>query len=181
MQTKTIQLKAGQTATIRQARVEDATDVLNYANEVVAETDLLGAGKGELDWTEEKERAFLQDHHGADNKVLILAEVKGDIVGMAGFTGDERKRMRHSGECGLSVLRKYWGLGIGAALMESMIAWARSSGVVRKIALRVRVDNHRAVSLYGRLGFVQEGLVTRQFLVAGTFYDAYVMGLEIDP
>ena len=115
MQTKTIRLRNGQSVGIREARVEDAVDILNHINDVTAETDFLGMGKGELDWTEEQERAFLKDHSDADNKLVILAEIEGTIAGIAGFTGDARKRLRHSGECGVSVLQKYWGLGIGSA------------------------------------------------------------------
>ena len=102
-------------------------------------------------------------------------------MGGLGFTGGDRKRTRHCGELGIAVVKKYWGLGLGAALMECVIAWAKSSGVVRKIALHSRVDNERALSLYERFGFVREGVVSRLFEMAGEFHDAYLLGLEIDP
>jgi RimJ/RimL family protein N-acetyltransferase len=138
-------------------------------------------GKGELDWPEEKERAFIEKHRRADNKLLILAEIDGRIAGTAGFTGDDRQRFHHQGEFGVCVLRDYWGLGIATTLTESVIQWAKDSRVVRKINLKVRTDNTRALDLYRTLGFVREGFVTRQFLVADKFYDAYLMGLRIDP
>jgi RimJ/RimL family protein N-acetyltransferase len=138
-------------------------------------------GKGELDWPEEKERQFIADHRQADNKLLIVAEVGGDLAGLLGFTGDHRSRLRHTGEFGITISRAYWGLGLGTALIRQMILWAQTSHVVRKISMRVRADNERALALYRRLGFVQEGVITRQFAVAGRFYDAYLMGLEIDP
>jgi RimJ/RimL family protein N-acetyltransferase len=181
MQMKKVSLRNSRIATIREATVDDAAAVLDYLEEVTAETDFLAVGKGEFDWTLEKERQFIADHRSADNKLLILAEVEGHIAGISGFTGDFRKRLRHTGESGLSVLRRHWGLGLGTALMASVIEWAKSSGVVRKIDLRVRVDNERALHLYERFGFVREGVITRQFAVAGAFYDAYLMGLEVDP
>lgn len=181
MKAKEIQLKNGQTATIRELVPNDALDALAYLDLVTGETDFLAMGKGELDWPEEKEREFIENHRQADNKVLILAEIDGRIAGISGFTGDDRKRFRHQGEFGVSVLRQYWGLGLGTALTQSVLRWARASGVVRKLNLRVRVDNKRAVDLYRNLGFVREGFVTRQFVVAGKFYDAYLMGLGIDP
>ena len=112
---------------------------------------------------------------------MVIAEVQGSINGIVGFTGDERKRMRHTGEFGMAVSQKYWGIGLGSALIECMIEWAKASGIVRKINLRTRVDNQRALRLYKRFGFINEGLVSRQFKVADTFYDAYFMGLHIDP
>jgi RimJ/RimL family protein N-acetyltransferase len=181
MQAKEVTLKNSQVATIRQARPEDAAPLLAYVNRVTGETDFLASGEGELDWPVEKERQFIEDYRAADNKVLLVAEIEGDIAAVAGFTGDARPRLRHSGELGVMVSRRYWGLGLGSALMDALIEWARASGVVRKIGLRVRVDNNRAVRLYERLGFAREGLATRQFLVAGTFYDGYIMGMDIDP
>ena len=181
MQAKEVTLKNSQVATIRQARPEDAARLLEYVNRVAGETDFLAFGEGELDWPVEKERRFIEDYGAADNKVLLVAEVDHDVAGVAGFTGDDRRRLRHSGELGVMVSRRYWGLGLGSALMVSLIEWAKSSGVVRKLGLRVHVDNDRAQRLYERLGFAREGLVTRQFAVAGTFCDAYLMGLEIDP
>jgi len=78
------------------------------------------------------------------------------------------------------VLRKYWGLGIGTNLVETLIEWAKSSGIIKKINLRVRTDNTRAIRTYKRLGFAQEGVITREFFVYGQFYDAFFMGFKID-
>jgi RimJ/RimL family protein N-acetyltransferase len=181
MLTRQTRLKNGHRATIRRAEVEDAAAVLAYMKEVAGETDYLAAGKDDIDWTVEKERQFIKDHADVDNKLLILAEIDGQIAGILGFAGDPRKRLRHSGELGMVVRRRNWGAGLGSALIAWAIAWARSSGVVRKIDLRVRVDNDRAIRLYEHIGFVREGIVTRQFALAGTFHDAYLMGLEIDP
>jgi RimJ/RimL family protein N-acetyltransferase len=160
---------------------EDAPKVLEYVDRVSGETDCLAQGRGELGWTLEKEREFIEDYLKADNKLLILAEIDDEIAGAIGFTGGERKRMRHSGELGIAVVKEYWGLGIGTALMECLIVWARSSGIVRKITLRSRIDNERALRLYEHFGFVREGIVTRLFEIAGEFYDGYLLGLEIDP
>ncbi len=176
-----VALRNGRVATIREAELADAPTLLAYLNQVIAETDFLAMGQGDLDWPLEKERRFIEEHRSADNKLLIVAEVEGRIAGVSGFTGDDRRRLRHTGESGISVLRRHWGLGLGTALMGFVIEWAKSSGVVRKIGLRVRTDNERAIRLYERFGFIREGVFTRQFAIAGRFYDAYLMGLEIDP
>ncbi len=176
-----VTLRNGRVATIREAELDDTAAVLEYLDQVIAETDFLAMGQGDLDWPLEKERQFIEEHRSADNKLLIVAEVEGRIAGVSGFTGDSRRRLRHTGESGISVLQRHWGLGLGTALMGSVIEWARYSGIVRKIGLRVRTDNERAIRLYERFGFIREGVFTRQFAIAGRFYDAYLMGLEIDP
>jgi len=52
--------------------------------------------------------------------------------------------------------------------------------VVRKVNLRVRVDNTRAIALYESLGFVTEGRLTRDTAENGEFFDALIMGKAID-
>lgn len=181
MRAQQVQLRDGRLVTIRGVVPEDAAKVLEYVDRVSGETDYLAQGRGELGWTLEKERKFIEEYLSSDNKLLILGEIDDEVAGALGFTGGERKRMRHGGELGIAVVKKYWGLGLGTALMEYLIAWAKSSGIVRKITLRSRIDNERALRLYERFGFVREGVVTRLFEIAGEFYDGYLLGLEIDP
>ena len=181
MEPREVHLKDGRTAHIRELEPSDAAAALDYVNHVTGETDYLALESGELDWPIEKERQFIEDHVKADNKLIIAAEVDGEMLGLLSFTGDDKRKLRHSGELGITVVRQAWGLGLASALMSYLIDWARSSGVVRKIDLRVRVDNDRAIRLYERFGFMREGTVRRQFVIAGTFRDAYLMGLEIDP
>jgi RimJ/RimL family protein N-acetyltransferase len=181
MLNKEILLKNGRICVLRQAEEQDAGDILEYMNYVCGETDFLALGRGDIDWTVEKERKFIRDHLDSENKLLVVAEVQGSINGIIGFAGDEKKRMQHTGEFGVIVSQKYWSIGLGSALVEYMIEWAKNSGIVRKINLRVRVDNQRALRLYERFGFTREGLVSRQFKMADKFYDAYFLGLHIDP
>jgi RimJ/RimL family protein N-acetyltransferase len=53
--------------------------------------------------------------------------------------------------------------------------------VVRKINLKVRVDNLPAIRLYEQMGWVHEGRTTRDTLIDGGFNDCLLMGREVDP
>ena len=81
----------------------------------------------------------------------------------------------------MTVLRKYWNLGIGSRMLAYLLDWARETATIRKINLRVRVDNLPAIHLYEKYGFVQDGRLTREFYLHGQFVDAYIMGLQLDP
>ena len=107
--------------------------------------------------------------------------VDGEMVGGLTFDGGRRPRLRHAGEFGISVAQAYAGLGIGRAMIEYMIAWAEASGVVRKINLKVRVDNAAAIRLYERMGWVHEGRTTRDTIIDGRFNDCLLMGRAVDP
>jgi len=116
-----------------------------------------------------------------DNALFLVATRDGEIVGSLAFAGGARPRVRHAGEFGISVVQSCWGEGIGRALIETLLAWATAGGIVRKVNLRVRVDNVRAIGLYERFGFVVEGRVSRTFRSEdGALLDSVMMGRAID-
>ena len=84
------------------------------------------------------------------------------------------------GEFGVSVLKEYWHLGIGRSLILFLLTWCRDSKVIRKVNLKVREDHRIGITLYEKLGFKKEGIITRYFCINDNFYDAIIMGMEID-
>lgn len=80
----------------------------------------------------------------------------------------------------MSVRKGHWGKGIGAQLISYLLQWCKESGVIRKVNLRVRTDNLRAIHLYKKMGFREEGIITREFQVDGVFYDSLTMGYAVD-
>nr|WP_269082517.1 GNAT family N-acetyltransferase [Aneurinibacillus tyrosinisolvens] len=105
----------------------------------------------------------------------------GEIVGNLTFRVGKRSRNSHVGEFGISVLKKYLGMTIGNKMIEYLLAWSRTTGDVRKINLKVREDNIRAITLYKKLGFKEEGVLSREFLIEEGFFNAIFMGICIDP
>ncbi|MDN4075058.1 GNAT family protein [Fictibacillus sp. CENA-BCM004] len=55
--------------------------------------------------------------------------------------------------------------------------WAKHNRITRRISLVTREDNHRAISLYKKLGFEAEGLVRNDTYINGVYYSTLVMGL----
>lgn len=46
--------------------------------------------------------------------------------------------------------------------------------------LEVRNDNFSAINIYKKLGFTEEGVITRFIQINGIFYDGLFMGYTID-
>jgi RimJ/RimL family protein N-acetyltransferase len=176
-----LRLPDGRQVVIRRATPDDAAEALAYLSMVGGETANLTFGPEGPGLSEPEEREYLGRVAGSDNSLAIFAIVDGRFVGSLTFDGGRRERLRHVGEFGISVARAYAGLGIGRALIEYMLEWAQSSGVVRKINLKVRVDNEAAIRLYRGMGWVEEGRTTRDTLIDGTFNDCLFMGRPIDP
>ena len=173
---RTFTLKNGASLVIREAEPTDAKKLLDFINRVAGETDYLGFGAGEFELTEAEEAEFLESCQAADNQIYLVALIEDELVGTLHFAGGGRPRVRHVGEFGMSVFKAYWGQGVGSLLLDTLLTWARQTGVVTKVNLRVRSDNRRAVALYERKGFIVEGRLTKEMFVDGRYYDLLAMG-----
>ncbi|MNL59873.1 putative acetyltransferase YhhY [compost metagenome] len=68
--------------------------------------------------------------------------------------------------------------GIGNALMNHLITWARQNPKAYKIELLVRSTNLPAISLYKKMGFTEEGRFKNRIRISPTeFIDDIAMGL----
>ncbi|MGI5838613.1 MAG: GNAT family N-acetyltransferase [bacterium] len=173
-------LQNGTAVLIRPANKSDAGALVELADKMGGESDFLTFGRGEFSLTVEQEENYLANISQRNNAVYLVAEISGEIVGTLSFSGGSRPRTAHAGEFSLSVLKKYWGNGIGTALTECLIDWCGKTGIVRKINLRVRTDNYPAIHLYKKLGFSEAGTITREMLIDGVFYDALCLGYCVD-
>jgi RimJ/RimL family protein N-acetyltransferase len=105
----------------------------------------------------------------------IVAVADGHAVGMIHI-----EVSRHGfGEFGMLVDREWRGRGVGSALLEAAIDWARAQGL-HKLCLEVFPHNTVAIALYRKYGFVEEGRRARQYRRAsGELWDSIIMGLPL--
>ena len=76
----------------------------------------------------------------------------------------------------IAVHERYWGLGIGSALLGALIQAARDRDCA-EVFLEVRADNPRAHGLYLRRGFAEIGVRRGYYKPSGV--DAIVMRKEL--
>ena len=172
-------LKDDSMATVREANPSDAKALLAFLNHVAGESSFLSFGKNEFELSEAEEADFLKKCHASNNELYLLATIQDQIVGTIHLAAGKRARVRHSGEFGISILKAYWGLGIGGLLLEALIQWAKATNIIKKINLKVRGDNERAIALYKRKGFTHEGTLSNEICIDGVYYDLYAMGLNM--
>lgn len=177
---KTHPLKTGEVLTIREATAEDAARMIRYVKTVGEETDFLTFSGSEFDLSVEAEAKFIESHRNSENQLFIIGELDGEVVSLLNLSASQKPRLAHYGEIGISVLKAHWGKGIGRAMMAYTIAWAKETGIIRKLNLKVLTGNTSAIRLYQKLGFEMEGTIRRDFYLDGQFQDAYCMGLLID-
>jgi ribosomal protein S18 acetylase RimI-like enzyme len=116
------------------------------------------------------------------NEEANLVAVHGDrVIGHLSVSREEHPVTRHVASLGMAVAPEWRGRGVGSALMAEAIAWARTHGV-EKLALSVYPDNQRALALYAKFGFVEEGRLTGHSRKSIGYRDEIVMGRWlIDP
>ncbi len=106
---------------------------------------------------------------------LFLGAFDNDkIIGQLLFrvSHPEHPWVKHVGEFGMTVLKDYWGQGVGSALLEQMEDFAKSIGITR-IEAKVRVSNARGIALYKKSGYEIEGSRKKAALIDGVFQDEF--------
>lgn len=84
-------------------------------------------------------------------------------------------KYRHRAVMGISVLKDYWGGGLGSFLMQLAVDQAKANGF-EQLELDVYSDNARAIHLYEKFGFERCGTMPHAFkLKDGTYRDEIMM------
>jgi RimJ/RimL family protein N-acetyltransferase len=136
---------------------DDAATMLAYARRSIGSGAYDVTEPDEFTHTEDSERDWIKSIREADNCLLIAAWHGAQIMGALNFQGGKRRKMAHSGHFGISVLPDWRGRGVGSALLEVLIDWARQHPTLEEITLGVVEPNDGAARLYRRHGFVEIG------------------------
>ena len=150
-------LKNGKEALLRNGDAADGRVVYEVFNAAHAETDYLLSYPDENNFDPDQEAQFLQEKTNSSDEIEIIAIIDGKVAGTAGIEAVGRKyKLRHRAELGISVLKEYWGLGLGKALTKACIQCAKEAGYTQ-VELNVVTENEAAISLYQSLGFEEFG------------------------
>lgn len=174
-----VTLKTGETARLRTVREADAADVLRLVQAVAAEEVLIGVEVPNIPQSVEEERRFIRAALNTPRRLFMGAEVNGRIVGTLSLTpGQFGRKDAHLAMLGIVLAPQYRGVGLGGAMIDVALEWARAKGF-EKIQLEVFATNERALVLYRRKGFVEEGRRRRAYKLRGNYVDGVLMGLWI--
>lgn len=161
-------MKDGRRAVIRPVRESDAAQM----NELLIEICRAGVGSVRLpDEMRKSDEEALESVRkftpGGENSgprgCLFVADVDGRVAGEGSIKRMSPSRLRHIAHIGISVHPEFQGLGLGRALMEAMMAWAREVRDpklpdITRVDLAVFADNTKARRLYESFGFEVEGV-----------------------
>ncbi|WP_079477287.1 GNAT family N-acetyltransferase [Halobacillus salinus] len=160
---------------IRTARPEDAEQVLALTQSVIRTASFLLTTKEEFHLTQEIQTEFLDSLWMAEGKLAILAEYDGQVVGFLDFHNGRKIRNQHKGSFGMSVKEDFRGMGIGKALLEQLMKWAKAHNLIEKLSLEVFSKNKPAMALYEKAGFKEEGRQRKAIKYRNDSYDDLII------
>jgi RimJ/RimL family protein N-acetyltransferase len=157
---------------IRRLRSADAAAYLELVNKTDAESDFMMQEPGERQMT--PFQLIISLNTGGNN--IFVAEDDGKLIGqLVAFNMYGRnKRVVHVLHIGISILKSYWGKGVGTKLFEYMKKWAIENGT-KRLELSVMTHNERGIALYKKMGFEIEGTKKASIFVNGKYVDEYLM------
>jgi putative acetyltransferase len=121
-------------------------------------------------------RKRLESRLNEQGDLFLLALAEGTVVGHAGLHSLAwTPRRRHVAGLGIAVAAAWQGKGVGDALMRRLLEWADNWAGYLRIELTVYVDNARAIGLYRKHGFVEEGVSRADALRDGVYVDSLLM------
>lgn len=149
---------------VRTAKIEDTKSVLDIQKSVVSEGKYLIAYPEEFTKTLSQQQEWVQGILDNENETLIVVEKDGEVVGWIVFqTTPNRKRLSHTGSFGMMIRKGFRELGMGEYLLKALLEWAEKNPLIEKVSLGVFSTNKRAISLYKKMGFIEEGRKINEF------------------
>ena len=162
---------------IRLARPGDAAALVRLGDDVAREPEGWLASIGTRSVGDE--RRYLRAVRRFPDAAVLVAEDGGQIVGRLSIARDQHPASAHVADLGLVVAATHRRRGIGRALLEDAVEWARRAGV-RKLELHVFPHNEPAIRLYEDFGFEREGYRKGHYRRRGEYLDAILMAYDVD-
>jgi RimJ/RimL family protein N-acetyltransferase len=155
-------LKTGEDIALRSACIDDAQALLDHGRAIVDEGEFFVTSPDEYIFTLEQEQDWIRQYVDDPGKLLIVGEAAGQLVGVLFLESGSRRRLAHRASLHMSVKNAWRGHGVGRILLQAAIDWATASPHIEKLGLAVFATNSRAISLYRKLGFLEEGRKPRE-------------------
>ena len=162
---------------IRRAIPADAPQLVELGRAVSSEPE--GWLITDRNWRDTgDERRYLRTVRRSPHAAVFVAEAPEGIVGRLSLARDSHPASPHVADLGLMVAAAHRRRGIGRALLEQAVEWAREAGV-EKLELHVFPHNEPAIRLYERFGFEREGLRRAHYQRGGELVDAVLMAYRV--
>jgi RimJ/RimL family protein N-acetyltransferase len=107
---------------------------------------------------------------------FAIRDAAGALIGACGFDGFQAGQS-HRAEIGYWMARPFWGRGLMTAAVQRACSHAFEEFGLVKITAHVFTHNPASARVLQKCGFVQEGLLRKQYRKDDRFLDAWLFAL----
>lgn len=175
----TARLKDGREVWIREATVQDASELMQCIKSYIADGEYQVMEPEEFDHYVHKGREWVNAFIEEERSVLLVAEYNTRIIGNLDITGASRKRLSHNGLVGMGMLNQFRQLGLGSILLQAGIDWAKKHTHLERLWLQIIEGNAPAIKLYQKFGFTEEGRQKHFIKTSNGYADNIIMALML--
>jgi RimJ/RimL family protein N-acetyltransferase len=168
--------KNGRQVILRTLRWEDLDDCIELINSLVAEGANIAKNdkvtrEGEIEWL-----AGALSRMERGEKIYVVAEVDGKVIGNSEIGRRLSGYDRHVGSIGIAIKKGFRDVGLGTEMMNALIKQGREMGL-KVLTLTAFANNKRAIHVYEKLGFQETGQIPKKFFKRGKYIDELIMTL----
>jgi RimJ/RimL family protein N-acetyltransferase len=149
--------KTGQAFIVKTALPMDAEGTREFMYQALSTNKHFIQLPYEFTRSKSEEKKILKNRWNSKNEITLIAVSNSKIIGLLMVNTNSKTRTLHTGEFGIAILKEAQGLGIGNAMMEALLNWAKALTSLERIELRVHAENEAAIKLYKKFGFNVEG------------------------
>jgi RimJ/RimL family protein N-acetyltransferase len=163
----------GRRVTLRRVEPADYPHILRWQNDPMVFRWMDYSRPFSLRDIEESEARATEEGHP------FIIEVDGKPVGRIGLN-NFRPRDRMASLYVFVGDREVWGKGYGHDALTTLLRYGFDMLNLRQIELWTLADNDRAISMYKRLGFVEEARLRDRSWIEGNYVDHLVMSINAE-
>ena len=142
------------TAVLKTPESGDGEKMLNCIKTCCGETEFLVRYPEEWDgMTMESEERWIKNIRSSPNTMGIACYIDGNVVSNCEINFRSGIKAGHRAVIALSILKKYWGIGIGSHMFRHLIAAAEAHPGTEIVELEYMQGNERGRALYEKFGF----------------------------
>lgn len=160
--------------TIRPACVQDAKDINSIRRMPGVMENILGIPSETVKRSED----YLANIGGNNHQFVAVTSLENGeelVIGTAGLNVSTNLRTKHTASIGIMIHKDYQGVGVGTALMETLLDLADNWLMLVRLELTVFTDNDKAIHVYEKLGFEKEGIARKAAIRNGVYTDEFIM------
>ncbi len=165
----------GLSVTIRATQEVDLDDLTEAIREVAEEGTYIEA-ETVADVIDHEEVLFR--HNDVESRLFFVATVDDEVAGWVHLELPEAEKLRHTAVLTVGVREEYRGHGIGAALLDRGVEWARDKGF-EKLYNSVPSTNETAVAFLESHGWETEAVREDHYKIGDDYVDEVMMATEL--